>query len=317
MLAELYARNSLPRNAVPKLVFIFQNYYNTALKDLKQYITQYSPDTNKINLAIDIIQDSFDKLNTEHKTFKHFEARGALIKPLGVTMRTHLRIQRIQARKTYKIASTKIQTVPMKCTLKQFLELPNVFQTIIDYMNEKEKDHGPITLSMLPGSVWKNLKLQRPGDILLPLDMYADDYPLGSHKCKNRMTGVYFMMSCLPPQYSVQLDNIFLAQIHKQEHYSRLGESANKLIYDNLKKELRQLQQEGISIRVNEKKYQVYFQVARFFGDNLGLNQILGFNGSFNATYYCRISEQIKSHVILKLKRLNHNCAREKTMQKM
>lgn len=32
----------------------------------------------------------------------------------------------------------------------------------------------------------------------------------------------------------------------------------------------------------------MYFQVAKFLGDNLGLNQILGFKGSFSAINYCR-----------------------------
>lgn len=257
LLSKLYAKNSLPRNAVPGLISIFKDYYNTALDELKKYIARVPSNINKINLGIDIIQDSFNELHTEHKTFKHLETVGALIRPVGVTIRTRLQIRRVQLRKTYKTVSTKIQTIPMKSTLKKFLELPNNFQIIIDYIEKKEKDTGPIISSMLQGSVWKYIKSYFPDKIVFPINLFVDDYeinnPLGSHKCKNKMTGVYYMISCLPSQFSAQLDNVFLAQRHKEADYSRLGNSANKVIYSNLKKELLQLQQERISITVDGK----------------------------------------------------------------
>lgn len=39
---------------------------------------------------------------------------------------------------------------------------------------------------------------------------------------------------------------------------------------------------------IGEKSHQIYLSLALLLGDNLGLNQMLGFVQSFRANYFCR-----------------------------
>lgn len=48
------------------------------------------------------------------------------------------------------------------------------------------------------------------------------------------------------------------------------------------------MSKEGIKITVNGKELKMYFHCVLVLGDNLGVNEILGFVKSFNAEHYCR-----------------------------
>ncbi|KAF4528181.1 hypothetical protein B566_EDAN016580, partial [Ephemera danica] len=58
--------------------------------------------------------------------------------------------------------------------------------------------------------------------------------------------------------------------------------------------QLKILFKDGISIFVNGKHERVYFRLAYVHGDNLSLNEVLGFSQSFNAKYYCRFCKAEK-----------------------
>lgn len=62
----------------------------------------------------------------------------------------------------------------------------------------------------------------------------------------------------------------------------------NKKNFQKIIEEFIFLENVGITVIVNGKAEQVYFKLMLVVGDNLGLNSILGFEESFNATYFCR-----------------------------
>lgn len=63
----------------------------------------------------------------------------------------------------------------------------------------------------------------------------------------------------------------------------------NLNIFHYLIQELNSLSTQGIEVICNNIKHTVKFELALIIGDNLGLNQILGFVESFKASSYCRI----------------------------
>ncbi|KAF7987978.1 hypothetical protein HCN44_004794 [Aphidius gifuensis] len=301
VMTELYADPIIPRSLVQKVSLKFQEFYHQSIDDLKKYLEGLFTDDEKVNCAINLFKKSFNKINTEHKAMMHLEKRGVLIKPEIKLVKTVLQLRRINLRKTYKKVKINIITVPMKKLLKQFLELPNVFQTIKEYMDEKETElysSPSIVSSMLHGENWRKIKSKYSDKLVLPLSIYTDDYeinnPLRSHKCLRKMTGIYYSISCLPSEFAGQLKNWFLAQKHKQQDYNCFHTSANKKFFNNLSEEIKELQKEGIVVSVNGQKYHIFFHLAQLLGDNLALNQILGFNSTFNATYYCRICRASK-----------------------
>ena len=51
--------------------------------------------------------------------------------------------------------------------------------------------------------------------------------------------------------------------------------------------ELQKLSKTGVTIKIGDTEHKFYVVLARVTGDNLALNQILGFTESFNSDYCC------------------------------
>ncbi|KAB0790079.1 hypothetical protein PPYR_15603, partial [Photinus pyralis] len=69
---------------------------------------------------------------------------------------------------------------------------------------------------------------------------------------------------------------------------SDLKRYGTKMIFSNLRDDLKMLSTKGITVNILEQEFQIYFLVASFLGDNLGIHTLLGFTESFRASYYCR-----------------------------
>lgn len=80
------------------------------------------------------------------------------------------------------------------------------------------------------------------------------------------------------------MKNIFLTTIF----YSKIREPSNNEVFRKIITELNTLNEQGLTITIDGKQIQIYFQVISLLGDNLGINQICGLEGGFNALYYCR-----------------------------
>ena len=93
-------------------------------------------------------------------------------------------------------------------------------------------------------------------------------------------------MPILPKEYCSKLENIFLAQLHSYVDHKRLR---NKQIFTFIIDQIKDLQENGITVNINGHQKKIFFVLPFVCGDNLGLNTILGYTKSFNAMYYCRI----------------------------
>lgn len=146
--------------------------------------------------------------------------------------------------------------------------------------------------------------------IILPLFLYFDDFevnnPLGSHAGCQKLGAVYVSLSCLPPELSSLLNNIFLASLFKSDDKKYYG---NHTTFYNLITELNYLEETGITINIKNISHQVYFSLGLILGDNLGLHSILGFSENFIARYPCRFCKCSKTECHYQLKQ-NDNCLR-------
>jgi len=57
---------------------------------------------------------------------------------------------------------------------------------------------------------------------------------------------------------------------------------------------LKRLENEGIVISTDLGSKRFFFVLCNILGDNLGLNEVLGFNTSFNSNSYCRLCPKTK-----------------------
>lgn len=126
-----------------------------------------------------------------------------------------------------------------------------------------------------------------PKGFLVPYFLYADDFginnPIGSKSNKHSVCNFYNSFPCVPKTNS-KLNEVFLActiksidiKMHKNDCYANLVNTIKKMeVY-------------GIRIKTKSGTKNVRFIMGLLLGDNLGLNNILGFSKSFSANLYCR-----------------------------
>lgn len=90
----------------------------------------------------------------------------------------------------------------------------------------------------------------------------------------------------LPSQYYSKLNHIFLLALFHAGDRTSFG---NRLVFQKVADKLNTLLHDGVFVTTNAYSGIVKFRVACLTGDNLGLNSILGFVESFNASHCCRI----------------------------
>lgn len=267
-------------------------FYATSIEALQKQHSLILCTENNLNVKLKMLKNAFCNVSTEYRFFNLLEEKNCLIKPVSVIINFQLQPRRVRNKKTSVNQSYKIETIPMKLVLKRFLELQNVYQFIIDFMNNPRK--GPSL--MLQSELWKQIASDFKDKLVLPLSIYFDDYeinnPLGTHRGRHKMRAVYYNISSIPSEFCSKLNKIFLAQIHKEKDYAQLG---NKKVFNNFINELQELRNNGVTININGEKKKIYFAVLKILGDNLGLNSLLEFQKSFNSNFFCRICRADKS----------------------
>lgn len=178
--------------------------------------------------------------------------------------------------------------MPIKFMFKTFFELPEILKTVLDNMKMIQEQND--IKNILNGSQWKQIVENYPeNSIIIPLDLYTDDFEtgnaLGSNAGTHKIAAYYFSFPTLPQHLLSGTDYIFEALLHP----SHLKYNEHKFCMESLLEILKELEDDGLTIDLEGTKITIYFVLARIIGDNLGLNEILGFSTSFNAMKYCRI----------------------------
>lgn len=250
------------------------------------------------DVFLSALRKSLKKARSEKACFSELRKKGVLIDPVQYVIGRHkIRIRR-RFRKPF--VTTKLITgsyILLDQVFKKFLEIPGVFKELVRNIYESANDTNRFVISsFLQSKLWGKKKEKFKDKIVIPLFLYADDFetgnPLGSSKGKHKLTGVYASIPAFPDEYKSQLENIFLACLFPARFRKQFG---NKAVYRPVLNQLKKLETEGVKISINNHDYQVYFVVPLIVGDNLGLNQMLGFTESFKANYYCRFCFKPKS----------------------
>lgn len=182
-----------------------------------------------------------------------------------------------------------IECIPLKWSLKILLEIPGMFELLKKYMSVLENEPDIIS-NFIQGKLWKKMSENFEAEkLVIPLFVYYDEFEtgnaLGSHAGMQKIGGVYTQVPCFPPHITSRLSNIVLTSLFYANDRKTFG---NK-VFQNLIKELNELNTDGLFINVDKKEFKIHFQLALMLGDNLGLNEILGFTGKFSSGRPCRI----------------------------
>lgn len=237
---------------------------------------------------------SYYLITTEHKFFKKLEALGYLIFSKSLVIGRNKFPTNKENSIILKETKITVEIVDLCKTFDSFFNKTNMLTDILDYINSLDSSESDSISNFIQTETWKKkISLINPDQetLLLPLFLYSDDYEcnncLGSHAgSSGKVCGVYVMIPCLPEFLQSKISQIFVAMQFLSKH--RKIPNGNSRLFSPLVDMLNRLQEKGI--KINHSQYKtVKLITCLVLGDNLGLNQILGFTEGFTANFFCRL----------------------------
>lgn len=291
LIAKLYSNYSINRSVVQSVISDISEIFSEPLEILQQKVLHLLNDDDKLEIGnlFESLKDPFKNLKSEHLRIKHFESCDQFIPVQSVKIGERKDCKKNQGTTVLDLVNCYVQYIPLKKTIHAFLEIPSVYDEIINYINFLNSNNQILT-NIIQAKLWSDIKVKFNGKFVIPLLLYFDDFevenPLGSHAGVHKIGAVYFTVATLPPESASQLENIFLASLHYSEDRKYFG---NLAIFKRLIDDLVSLYEEGISIIVKGNvTEQIHFCPLLVLGDNLGVHSLLGYSESFVASYFCR-----------------------------
>lgn len=239
------------------------------------------------------MQNMFSGLETEGQRVNALEHSYCYIRPKSYIISVGEKMRRVRHNLILTPVELTGQFISMKRTLKQFLELPGVFNAIMNNV-ENLKNSESFT-NVVQSPLWRNIEQNHFANrTVLPLDVYFDDVEpdnhIGAHSGNHSLGVMYYRIPCIPQYLLSSLENIFVACVFQSDH--RTGH--NKETFAPVIDELKDLEKNGIVVQT-EAEHTIYFALCQILGDNLGQHAVTGFVESFNADFYCRFCTECKN----------------------
>lgn len=236
------------------------------------------------------IKKAFSKVNSVYKFESQMSKRNDYIKPRQITVFDTVGTVLEHGAPVLDNVKEKAVLMPIKHNIQRFFQLPDVLSDVVENMKKLEQDSGQLS-HFLQGSLWKNIRAEfSTEDIVMPVVIYADDFEpdnaLGGNAGTNKQMGVYFSIPVFPQHLLASPDYVFEALLFPSRIKAIKG-GLNQALVD-LVNVFVSLETEGIVVGDEESGKKVFFVVSLVIGDNLALNELLGFSKSFNSDYYCR-----------------------------
>lgn len=303
----LYFNLKIPRNVVQFFMETLENFVKVHfINFFKQQLVSLNYNSNGIDKILkdfDEILRSFklifDKFSTEYDRFNYYKKKNLMFNSVEDEIGHKYSDKFVDGLDTDKIP-LKSSYIPLKWSLKSLLESPGVFKMLTDYMAKLYSDDSGIKSNQIQCELWKALRKNFGKKFVVPVNVFTDDCQLGhiasSQAAKTKIGATYVNIPCFPPFFASKLYSILLYAIHFTKDRKL---STNDEVYSTLIAELNDLRENGIKLFIDNEEYPVYFQLCLFLGDNLGLNEALGFVECFSSGKPCRFCsasiEQIRA----------------------
>lgn len=293
--AKLYGRVNLSMKAAEEAMEDIHSVLNLTFELIEQEIKNTFIPEQVNNVVINCIRackeqviHSLKPISTEQRITTALERKGFLKLPERVVFNEKI----VQIDDSMKIIKSEAILLPIDHQLKTFFNTGKVLKLTLDHQTKLEAASDSRISHFLNGNLWKKVKKKFIGKTVIPIFLYNDDFGtddgLSPHGVSNKVSGYYFNLPTLPPEYNSIVDNIFVAMLAKADEIKEVG--VNKVI-DVIVKTLKPLEENGLEIGHTT----IHFAPVLLLGDNMALNLNLGLPGSHSATYFCRICFMEKS----------------------
>lgn len=291
---QLHSNNNFTRKDVISIqINVMQNIVTPMLATVQQFIK------NNVSLEIEQtlewssliqeIENPFRSCDTDYKLREWLITNDYICKFEEFTINIEIDEVYRCGELSYGEVETTGVLLPISFQFRKIFELNDQLLNTIKDM-DKITNSVESNSNFIHGLLWreKQKSFVESGKIVIPYFLYIDDAeinnPLGSH-----CDPVSFLYYSFPV---IENCEIYAAALFKGKDYKEFG---NEKCLMSLVREMKKLEQEGVSIATSEGIKTVHFVLGLILGDNLGLNAALGFVASFSANYFCRFCKTIKT----------------------
>jgi len=241
------------------------------------------------------IENDFESINTFYKFQKELKERKMISKPKQVVISERVDLLFRKGKPSYESVKDKVSIMPVREQIRSFLQIPNIFKTLIDNIRILENTQHK---SFFGGILWQNIKSKfQQDDIVIPCLLYHDDFepdnPLSSNAGANKIAAFYYTFPAIPQHLNSLPKYIFDAMVFN----SALKKNELDLALKPLINEFIDLETNGIILEIDGQEKKVYIVLCVTVGDNLAQHELLGYNTSFNAIYSCRFCKAPKCSI--------------------
>ena len=160
---SLYSNPSIPRKIVQyfvdQIIHFTNTIYATYLREQMQ-LKFKNCDTQLFTNIQDILDSSkiiFRKFQTEYQRFSLYQEKDLLAMPKDSCIGVRIPKNHLVEKEPFAIENVYAQYIPLKTTLKVFLELPGMFDLMLNYIKELETETN-IMSNFIQGRLWKEEK---------------------------------------------------------------------------------------------------------------------------------------------------------------
>ncbi|KAB0804260.1 hypothetical protein PPYR_01230 [Photinus pyralis] len=247
-ISKMYSNSLIPRNVIQ---IVIDETSSIFCQDKLRYLND-SEGLNEIEQLFDTYEHSFDGLETEYKRFKSFQNSGEYIAPKDFFIGHRIISKRRDSNVTLEPVSVYGKIIPLRKVLQKIFEKPNVLVTVREHI--KNLRSSSTYCNFIQNPLWASKISKFHKKTVFPLFLFFDDYnvgnPLGSHSETNKLGAVYVTIPCIPHGLFTSLGNIFLFALFYSRDRKEFG---NRSVFSSIIAELNYLQNEGVSITVDNK----------------------------------------------------------------
>ncbi|KAJ8671770.1 hypothetical protein QAD02_003029 [Eretmocerus hayati] len=237
---EIYADPNLAQIEVQRMVDRTKDLLNIVVGNFKSLIQFLNKDTvidRRVEYATQkyssMITGVIQKHNSHYKRCKRFSQDG-LTRPVPVIVGSAMEEKCKNNQIVKELTPRKSYFIPLKSTFKSFFEKPGVLKTVFNYMHALSNNTSVLS-DLIQGESWREkMKKYYLNKVVIPLLMYIDEFdvndPLGSHKGIQKLCGVYCSILTLPPEFRIckVINMLTQSDAKEREDSLRLPENYQK-----------------------------------------------------------------------------------------
>lgn len=289
---ELHNETNIPRSDVitiqRKASELNTNIVKRVEEVLDSVLTGDENPQSKFELSkyLERLKQPFDFIDTDYKFFKYIENLDIFRFPTTVVLKNDETLSKPQQYQETENVKGQIVLLDIEHQLKSYFYSDGVLQKTIANTIALEKQSS--ISNIVNANVWKTIKKRYPGDVLIPVSIYSDEFEvndcLSSHNKKHVICGIYYSIPTIPDQYRSKLCNIFVAGMIRKVEINEVGISK---LFNEVIQKFKRIEEKGTTFIIEDKAISVRFVLSIVQGDNLGLHQMHQFM-TFSANFYCR-----------------------------